>query len=302
MLVDKTSLLLATVSSMDVPVVMNQTTAKPATLQRVRATGRLAVKRSAGRSRIDMLYQEGAAKIRFPTPHDDCLEAILINTAGGLTGGDRINWEASACKDTRLVLTTQASEKLYRCAEGRAEAGVRLSVGEAAHLSWLPQETIAYEGSALRRVIEVDITRTGTCLLVEPLVLGRRAMGESVRQCLFHDSWRIRHDGELIHAEEFRLDGDPTQLMAGSATGNGASAFATLLLVAPDPSLLADQLRTQLQSCDALDFGVSAWSVAGTGKLLARIAARDGYALKIAVGQAVRLLNGSAGLPKIWAS
>lgn len=271
-------------------------------LQRVRATGRLAVKRSAGRSRIATLYQDGAAKIRFPSPESDSLEAILINTAGGLTAGDRIDWQVEAGPATRIVLTTQASEKIYRAEDGRAEAHIRLSVGEGAHLSWLPQETIAYDGSALRRRIEVDLASGATCLLVEPLVLGRRAMGETVHQCLFHDSWRIRSAGRLVHAEEFRLEGNATSLLSASATGNGATAFATILVIGPDPSMFVDEMRHKLAGCAALDFGVSAWSVAGTGKLLARIAARDGFALKNAVAGAVRLLNGNAGLPKIWAS
>ena len=271
-------------------------------MQRVDATGRLSAKLSGDRTRIATLYQDGAAKIRFPTPESDSLEAILINTAGGLTGGDRIDWQVEAGPATRIVLTTQASEKIYRAQDGRAEAQIRLSVGEGAHLSWLPQETIAYDGSALRRRIEVDLASGATCLLVEPLVLGRRAMGETVDQCLFHDSWRITCAGSLVHAEEFRVDGDATGLMALAATGNGATAFATILMIAPDPTMFVDELRHRLASCAALDFGVSAWSVAGTGKLLARIAARDGYALKIAVTQAVCLLNGSAGLPNIWAS
>ncbi|MCB1448742.1 MAG: urease accessory protein UreD [Nitratireductor sp.] len=281
---------------------MNQNVAKPATLQRVRATGHLAVKRSAGRSRIDVLYQDGSAKIRFPTPESESLEAILINTAGGLTAGDRISWQIDAGAGTRVVMTTQASEKVYRAEGGRAEADIRMSAGKDAHLSWLPQETIAYDRSALRRRIEVDLAQGASCLLVEPLVLGRRAMGETVDQCLFHDSWRITCAGSLVHAEEFRVDGDATGLMALAASGNGATAFATILMIAPNPTMFVDELRHRLASCAALDFGVSAWSVAGTGKLLARIAARDGFALKNAVAGAVRLLNGSAGLPKIWAS
>ena len=52
---------------------------------------------SGGRTRVERLYQEGAAKIRMPrTSSADPLEAMLINTAGGLTGGDRLDWQIEA--------------------------------------------------------------------------------------------------------------------------------------------------------------------------------------------------------------
>ncbi len=58
--------------------------------QKVSARAELSVSHLDGRTRISRLYQEGAAKIRLPRVADDPLEAVLINTAGGLTGGDRL--------------------------------------------------------------------------------------------------------------------------------------------------------------------------------------------------------------------
>lgn len=78
----------------------------------------------AGRTRIAELYQEGAAKIRLPAVPDDPLEAILINTAGGLTGGDRIAWSIDVGAGASAMVTTQACEKVYRAGSGRAEVDV----------------------------------------------------------------------------------------------------------------------------------------------------------------------------------
>ncbi len=77
--------------------------------QRVNARARLAVRLiEGGRTRVERLYQEGAAKIRMPEVQADPLEAILINTAGGLTGGDRIAWDIEAGPKSSVTLTTQA--------------------------------------------------------------------------------------------------------------------------------------------------------------------------------------------------
>ncbi len=44
----------------------------------------------------------------------------------------------------------------------------------------------------------------------------------------------------------------------------------------------------------------SAWSVKKSGKLLARLYAEDGYQLRKRLVPLVELLNGRAGLPKLW--
>ena len=125
--------------------------------QRVDARARLAVRHAEGRTRIERLYQEGAAKIRMPEVQAGPLEAILINTAGGLTGGDRIAWEIDAGRGTSVTLTTQACEKLYRSRSGEARAEVRLSAEKGARIAWLPQETIVYDRSCFSRRLEVDL-------------------------------------------------------------------------------------------------------------------------------------------------
>ena len=61
-----------------------------------------------GRTRLDALHQKANAKIRIPKAYGTALEAVLINTAGGLTGGDRLDWSAAAGAGTHLAIATQA--------------------------------------------------------------------------------------------------------------------------------------------------------------------------------------------------
>src|SRR3990170_8149500 len=132
--------------------------------QRVDARARLAVRRAGGLTRIGRLYQGGAAKIRMPEARSDPLEAILINTAGGLTGGDRITWEIEAGPGASVSVTTQACEKLYRSRSGEARAEVRLSAARGARIAWLPQETIVYDRSSFSRRLEVDLAEGAEAL------------------------------------------------------------------------------------------------------------------------------------------
>jgi urease accessory protein len=264
--------------------------------QRVDARARLAVHHVEGLTRIGRLYQEGAAKIRMPEVSADPLEAILINTAGGLTGGDRIAWEIEAGPGASVAVTTQACEKLYRSRSGEARADVKLSAAINARIAWLPQETIVYDRSCFSRRLNVDLAEGAEALIVEATLFGRRAMGETVSQALFSDRWRVRQDGRLIHAEAFSIGPDLAATLARPAVAGGAVAVATVLLVSPDAETLLSQAREIIGE----EGGASFWTVGGTGKLLARLVAGDGYGLRKRLAPLVGLLNGQAGLPKVW--
>ncbi|RST83430.1 urease accessory protein UreD [Aquibium carbonis] len=264
--------------------------------QRVDARGVLAVRRRAGRTRIERLVQEGAAKIRLPESAGDPLEAVLINTAGGLTGGDRLSWTVSVGDEAHAMLTTQACEKLYRSSGGEAASTITLDVGAGASLAWLPQETIQYNGSAFRRTIVANLAPGARCLLVEATLFGRLAMGESVERGLFRDRWRVFSGGHLVHAEDFALGPDVSSRLAGLATTGGATAIATVLALRDDVEDLVDPARAIIGDRG----GASAWRIGETGKFLARIIAEDGYGLRRRLVPLLQMLNGSAGLPKVW--
>ena len=264
--------------------------------QRVAAKGRLSVSRLAGKTRLSRLYQEGAAKIRLPFTQGDHLEAILINTAGGLTGGDCIVWEVDVGADASCAVTTQASEKVYRALSGEAELLAKISVAAGGRIAWLPQETILFDRSAFSRRLHIDLAEGAEALVVEATVFGRLAMGESVIQGEFRDRWRIVCEGSLIHAEDFAIGPEVQATLQRGAVGNGAAAFATVLLVSPDASGLLEAVRGLVGEKG----GVSAWTVAKSGKLLARLYDQDSYSLRKRLMPLVKLLNGRAGLPKTW--
>ena len=168
-------------------------------LQRAEGRARIAFRRKDGRTRLERLFQEGCAKLRLPTPLGDAPpEAVVINTAGGLTGGDRFAVEVELGEGAAATVTTQACERIYRSTGEPAEVTSRLRVAAGGRLAWLPQETILFDGGRLSRGLEVDLAGDAELLCVESILLGRAAMGERVIQGLLHDRWRIRREGRLI--------------------------------------------------------------------------------------------------------
>jgi urease accessory protein len=264
----------------------------PPRFQRAEGTGRIRVHAVDGATRLHRLYQDGCGKIRLPRDADAVgLEAVLINSSGGLTGGDRLAWAAEADAGARLTVTTQACERIYRSNGGPARVETRLTVGAAAELHWLPQETLLFDQAALARSFEADLATGARLLAVESVVLGRTAMGEQVLAGRLRDRWRVRREGRLVFADEVRLEGEVARIAAAAPVLAGGCAFASLLLVADDAHVRLDAVRDALGA----DGGASAFD----GKLFARLVARDGRALRRALIPALEALRGSP-LPRVW--
>ena len=206
------------------------------------------------------------------------LEAVLLNTAGGVTGGDRFRIGARAGAGTAAVLTTQAAETAYRSPDGEARIEVRLETGPGARMAWLPQETILFDGAQLARSLTAECAEGAETLMCEAVVLGRTASGETVIEGRLADRWRVRRCGRLVYADDLRIEGRVVERLAGHATLAGGRAFASLLLVADDAESRLEPARAALEASGERA-GASAWD----GLLSARIVAGDGGRLRSAL-------------------
>ncbi|MCB1489111.1 MAG: urease accessory protein UreD [Bauldia sp.] len=264
-------------------------------MQRVRGEARVTIRREGAHNRLDGLRQSGSAKVRLPRVAATApLEAIFLNTAGGVTGGDRLSYSVAVADSAAAVVSSQAAERAYRSPRDVARLDTRLEVAPHGRLEWIPQETILFERSALHRRLEAAVAGSATLLAAEAILLGRAAMGEELRDIEFRDVWRIRRDGVPVFAEGTRLDGDTVSTMAGKAIGGSANAFATVVLVSPGAEALLERAREAL-SGDACEAGVSAWN----GMLVARMLARGGQGLRVALTGLLETLRGMA-MPRVW--
>src|SRR5215470_5497049 len=145
-----------------------------------RAVGRivLSVASRAATSRRSRVHEQGSLRVRFPHGDGKRLEAVIVNTAGGIAGGDRFDVAVTIEDGARLTVTTAAAEKVYRSLGSPAEIAVELSVAAGGALAWLPQESILFDGVNLRRTIDVDLADGASLLLAEAAIFGRSAMGE----------------------------------------------------------------------------------------------------------------------------
>lgn len=257
---------------------------------RADGTLRLVAKRRKKESVIADLRQAGSLKALFPRVRGDALQAVFLNTAGGLTGGDVMRIDVAAGQGAHVVLSSQAAERAYRAHPGEtAKMNVDLSVAAAGRIDWLPQETILFDAARLDRRLNVALVADATALLVEPVIFGRAAMGEVVHDLHFTDHWRVSRDGRLTFADSVRLTGDADALLARHAIAGGAGAMATVLLASPAAAGFADI---------ELPAGAGA-SLIADDLLLIRLLARDGYTMRQNLIPLVEALS-AAPIPRVW--
>ncbi|MBS8261758.1 urease accessory protein [Roseibium polysiphoniae] len=269
-----------------------------APMQRARGEARISFKQMGSQTRLDELYQRGSAKFRLPKVYDNIPVAVLINTAGGVTGGDEYTYSARVAAGGHAILTSQAAERAYRRSAGNGTITTRLTAEADAFVEWLPQETILFNASALHRSMTVDLKGNARFLGIESIVLGRTAMGETIDTVSFRDRWRIHRDGKLVFADDARLEGNTKDILKGSATTSGGLAFATLIDCDPNAETRIDRARNALKGCGpgtSVRAAASAWN----GVLTARFVAADGRALRDALMSFLETYR-SAPLPRVW--
>jgi urease accessory protein len=257
-----------------------------------RAAGRIALSVAAhdGASRRRRVYEDGPLRVRFPNSRPGELDAVFVNTAGGIAGGDRHDIEVSVGPSAALGVSTAAAEKVYRTLGPQAEIALRLEIGAGARLAWLPQETILFDRAVLQRSIDVELASDASLLMAEAVVFGRASMGEAVGEGSFSDRWRVHRNGALLFAETVRLGGAIGRKLAERAVAGGGIAIATVLAI-PGDEAMVERVR-------AREFGGEVGASAWNGLAVARLVAKDGVTLRRDLAAVVTAMGWR--LPRLW--
>jgi urease accessory protein len=241
------------------------------------------------------IEESGSMRIRLPKVEGNGLDAVLVNTAGGIACGDRFSVEIEAQAGASLTIATPAAEKVYRSDGPKADLSVKLSLGAGARLDWLPQEMILFDKARLVRRLDASMPEDAHLTLFEAVVFGREARAERITDGLFEDRWRIRRGQHLVYADTLRLDGPIADLLQKPSVGKAARAFATMIHVAPDAEARLEPLREYLPSGNSCDAAASAWN----GLLAVRFCAMSIEALRAAALPFLLAFRGEP-LPRVW--
>lgn len=246
-----------------------------------------------GTTRLVNLRQSGSSKLVFPNTYRPDAEVVIVNTAGGVTGGDQFELDICVEANAALTVTTQAAERAYRAQRGEVgHITSALSVKSGGHLNWLPQELILFERCNLHRRLDIDMEPGARLLMVESVVFGRTAMREALRDIRFCDRIKITRDGHPLYIDGMDLFGDVATHLARPSIADGANAMASVVMVAPDAESYLAAIRAMLPASAGA-------SMLGADMLVVRHLARDGFELRQSLIPVLEHLTQNT-LPMSW--
>lgn len=135
---------------------------------------------SPAKTQLTHSYATAPLKVQRPFPQEDgSCQVVMLHTAGGMVGGDRLVTSVHLKPSAQVLLTTAAATKVYRSNGFLAGQTVALQVEAQAVLEWLPQETIVFNQAQYRQDLRIELGAGAQVLLWEVTRLGRSARGES---------------------------------------------------------------------------------------------------------------------------
>ncbi len=213
-------------------------------LQRAQGRAYISFKLRGEETVLDDLFQSGSAKVRFARREPGRLcEGVLINTSGGMTGGDKMDIAIDWGEATNAIVTTQAAERHYQSIGNDARIETKLKVCEDACGYWLPQEAIMFDQAKYQRITKVDLADNSHFLGVESSVFGRAAMDEVVERGCVREIWQVRIGGKLVFYDAFGLSGEVHQRLNHASVTGGLRAISTIIIKFENDGPLLDAIR-----------------------------------------------------------
>lgn len=253
-----------------------------------------------GKTSLTHLYQAGCAKIRLPSPQSSKRqEIVLLNSSGGMTGGDLLKWHIQLGAGAKASVTSQACEKIYRSDSQAAQLKTKLTLADQSFMFWCPQETILYDQSSFERQVTVDLQGSAVLMALEAIVFGRHSQYETMTNCRYQDKWEVSREGHLQHIEFQAFEGSFDILSQADLLGSHR-AVANLLYFSTDHIDVlqgyAGLTRQIANEFPEILFGASALA----GKLLMRFSAKDSYQLRQFLPVLLAHCWPDQALPQFW--
>jgi urease accessory protein len=270
----------------------------------------LAFEQQAGQTVMVHSRHSGPLRVQRPfrEPNGGC-QVYILNPPGGIVSGDELQVEARLGPGARTLLTTPGASKFYRSSGASARQQQELSIAAGAHLEWLPQESIVFEGARAEQATTIRLESGGSFFGWEVTCLGRPAAGDHFANGSLLQRWHLFEDGRLLWKERTALSGsDPVRHAPWGWAGR--AVLGTLVAYPVSPAALdAAQQALEAASNEGPRPSDAPWASAtlldrvlvcrflGTSSALAR-------AKFIAVWQRLRPteFGSPAVLPRIWAT
>ncbi len=186
--------------------------------------GALQVVYACRHNRTQPIQQRMQAPLKLQRPFypegNDVCHNVILHTAGGMVGGDRLDVDLRLEPQSHTLVTTAAAGKVYgsrgrsRICPGGLSVNqtIELTVESGACLEWLPQETILFNGAIYHQTLRVNLAENATWCGWEIFRLGRSAGGEQFLVGEVRSRTEIWQQGHPLWIDPQWLPGNETTL------------------------------------------------------------------------------------------
>lgn len=274
-----------------------------------KTTAKLHVERLGSTSRVTRRFSTYPMKLVDSRVSDRAearcaLKVYVIGFGGGLVQDDKLGLQVHVGPGASLVLTTQASTKVYKSPLGKTCAqDLTASLDSGAVLVCLPSAVCPYTDSRFSQSQVIDLDdATCTLVLLDWMVSGRYESGERWAFASYASRTAVRVGGELAAQDGIVLaphgGREANRPGLGLAASMGAmNVVGSLLLLGPRAQAACARLQS-LCSAHLVENGLSqealangTWGVVGSYSPLQRCGAE---------GAMVRFATTTAELARAW--
>jgi urease accessory protein len=208
-------------------------------------------------------YNQNQAPLKVQRPFypegQQICHSVILHTAGGIVGGDRLSSNFHLEPNTQALITTAAASKIYRSNGVQARQTIEINIDNGACLEWLPQETIVFNGALYRQDLRVNLATGASWIGWEITRFGRSARGEKFVRGDWRSHTEVWQEGKPVWIDRQWLPGSEEvfhsphglagQPIAGNLVWVGKSVSAEIIekarsLFTPNSSLLTPHSQT----------------------------------------------------------
>lgn len=236
----------------------------------------------------------------YPEGQSIC-HSVILHTAGGIVGGDRLSCDFHLQSQAKALITTAAANKIYRSNGLQARQNIDIKIDNHACLEWLPQETIVFNGANYRQDIRIELTADASFIGREITRFGRTARKEKFVEGEWRSHFEIWQNNQPLWIDRQYLPGSEEIFHSPHGLGGKPIVGTLVYLGQPVSPEIVEQARNLSISLPPSCFGVTRLK----NGLLCRYRGDSTAEVRnwfISVWQLLRMsfLNRSICLPRVW--
>ncbi|MBW4442958.1 MAG: urease accessory protein UreD [Plectolyngbya sp. WJT66-NPBG17] len=161
-----------------------------------------------------LIRNQGQAPLKVQRPFypegGEVCHSVIMHTAGGIVGGDRLTFDFRLAPNSKALITTPAATKIYRTNGREAQQTIEIDLAEGTCLEWLPLDTIVFNQALFRQEMRVNLAPGAQWIGWEITRFGRSARGEKFIEGDWRSRTEVWQDGKPIWIDRQWLPGSET--------------------------------------------------------------------------------------------